>query len=118
MVSQTTVSEWREKVDESHETARYQQVLLRQVYSLFEDQPYHPAAEIRTPPNLLAHILHLSSNGYIDGHVDNINASGRMIVGISLGSERVMHLNAKDGDEQFSVLLKPGSVCEFRLHLF
>ncbi|THH14618.1 hypothetical protein EW146_g5740 [Bondarzewia mesenterica] len=38
------------------------------------------------------HILHLASDGEILPHVDNIGASGSWILGVSLGSERILHL--------------------------
>lgn len=66
----------------------------------------------------------MSGKGNILPHVDNPHASGDIIVGVSLGSERVMHFKKKEitvegvegstkvlkGPEEFSVLLEPGSV--------
>ena len=54
------------------------------------------------------HLLHLAPEGRIDAHVDNISASGRMIVGVSLGAERVMRLEKQGAG--FDVLLPSGSV--------
>lgn len=72
------------------------------------------------PSHLILHLLHLSSKGAIYPHVDNLEAFGRTIVGISLGGERVMRFkrvdaadsNARDdsaGPADFDVLLSPGS---------
>jgi alkylated DNA repair protein alkB family protein 7 len=47
-----------------------------------------------TPLHIVAHALHLASDGYIDPHVDNLEASGSVIAGVSLGSERIMHMQA------------------------
>ncbi|KAI9622722.1 hypothetical protein H4Q26_015004 [Puccinia striiformis f. sp. tritici PST-130] len=62
------------------------------------------------PP--LIHLLHLSSKGKIDPHVDNLEASGSTIIGLSLGSTRVMRLGHKSVpiDAHLKVLLPPGSV--------
>ena len=62
------------------------------------------------------HILHLASNGEILPHVDNIGASGSWILGVSLGSERVLRMEpAEDGVNgiprcPFDILLPSGSV--------
>jgi len=57
------------------------------------------------------HILHLSSEGEILGHVDNVEASGSWILGVSLGSTRVMRLESVvDKDDTFDILLPSGSV--------
>ncbi|OAV96390.1 hypothetical protein PTTG_04035 [Puccinia triticina 1-1 BBBD Race 1] len=66
--------------------------------------------ESTRPP--LIHLLHLASNGKIDAHVDNVEASGSTIVGLSLGSTRVMRLGHQSApiDSHLKVLLPPGSV--------
>ncbi|PLW24755.1 hypothetical protein PCANC_05191 [Puccinia coronata f. sp. avenae] len=63
----------------------------------------------RTP---LLHLLHLSSQGKIEPHVDNLHASGNTIVGLSLGSTRVMRLGLPSAPihSHIKVLLLPGSV--------
>lgn len=38
------------------------------------------------------HLLHLSTNGAIAPHVDNVDASGSIIMGVSLGSPRVLRM--------------------------
>lgn len=73
------------------------------------------------PPNTSTHALHLSPEGYILPHVDNVQASGSVIIGVSLGAERILRLERKAGDEQqnqrktkeregWEVLLRSGSV--------
>lgn len=57
------------------------------------------------------HILHLSTDGEILPHLDNVDASGSCIVGISLGSSRVLRMeHVDDPDAFFEVLLPSGSV--------
>ncbi|GAA5872719.1 hypothetical protein JCM3774_005039 [Rhodotorula dairenensis] len=79
-----------------------------------EESPESP------PSHLILHLLHLSSSGAIYPHVDNLEAFGRTIVGISLGGERVMRFKRVKGAEleqegknpgpsEFDVLLSPGS---------
>ncbi|KAG8698522.1 hypothetical protein FRC08_005869 [Ceratobasidium sp. 394] len=82
-------------------------VLLR-LYHLVD--PLHtPAAPgIVTPPNVQTHVLHLASTGFILPHVDNLEASGSMIAGVSLGDTRVLRMTR--GEETFDVLLESGSV--------
>jgi len=64
-----------------------------------------------TRPPLL-HLLHLSSHGKIDPHVDHLEASGSTILGLSLGSTRVMRLGHHSAPihSHLKVLLPPGSV--------
>ena len=57
------------------------------------------------------HLLHLASTGRILPHVDNVDASGSWILGVSLGATRVLHMEARDdADDTFDVLLPSGSV--------
>lgn len=57
------------------------------------------------------HLLHLGSQGEILPHIDNPEASGSWILGVSLGSERIMRVESLvDGNDNFDVLLQPGSV--------
>jgi len=62
------------------------------------------------------HLLHLASDGEILPHVDNIGASGSWILGVSLGSERVLRMESVENDMNetpkcmFDVLLSSGSV--------
>jgi alkylated DNA repair protein alkB family protein 7 len=62
------------------------------------------------------HILHLASNGEILPHVDNIGASGSWILGVSLGSERVLRMEPADDGVNgiprcpFDISLPSGSV--------
>ncbi|OXG34879.1 hypothetical protein C359_06336 [Cryptococcus neoformans Bt120] len=85
-------------------------------------QETHPAAHTETHPSLppagtLTHILHLAPMGAILPHVDNLEASGRVILGVSLGAERTLRLRRKFGDgeqgtdgEGWDVRLGSGSV--------
>ncbi|KIO29510.1 hypothetical protein M407DRAFT_168580 [Tulasnella calospora MUT 4182] len=59
------------------------------------------------------HALHLASDGEILSHVDNVEASGKTIIGISLGAARVLRLQPKESerpDECVDILLESGSV--------
>ena len=79
--------------------------------------PWDPFA---APLQTTTHALHLSPTGRIDPHVDNVDASGSVIIGVSLGAERVLRLERRvDGGEEderrgrkdgWEVLLKSGSV--------
>ncbi len=65
------------------------------------------------PLRTTAHALHLASDGWIAPHVDNVEASGSVIVGVSLGAERIMRLEREGtpGEpEGWEVLLPSGSV--------
>ncbi|KAG8933313.1 hypothetical protein FRC01_009963 [Tulasnella sp. 417] len=64
-------------------------------------------------PSVQTHALHLASNGEILSHVDNVEASGKTILGISLGAARVLRLQPKESgssDECIDILLESGSV--------
>ncbi|KAA1067313.1 hypothetical protein PGTUg99_032701 [Puccinia graminis f. sp. tritici] len=76
--------------------------ILARLQALLPDAPRPP----------LIHLLHLSSQGRIDPHVDNLEASGSTIVGLSLGSTRVMRLGHQAAPilTHLKVLLPPGSV--------
>ena len=62
------------------------------------------------------HILHLASDGEILPHVDNIGASGSWILGVSLGSERILRMEPVEDDVDgipscpFDISLPSGSV--------
>ncbi|KAG0705345.1 hypothetical protein DFH29DRAFT_293496 [Suillus ampliporus] len=61
--------------------------------------------------NIQTHLLHLSSVGEILRHVDNIEASGTWILGVSLGAARVLRMESTSNPEDFfEVLLTSGSV--------
>ena len=47
-----------------------------------------------------SHILHLSSAGFIDPHVDNVQSSGSWILGVSLGAARDMLLQSLANPQQ------------------
>lgn len=101
---------------------------LKKIYALLPPSTHAssatdaPAASPPTtspPSHLILHLLHLSSKGAIYPHVDNLDAFGRTIVGISLGGERIMRFQRVEsadanvnnsGPANFDVLLSPGSV--------
>ena len=57
------------------------------------------------------HILHLGTSGEILPHLDNVDASGSWILGVSLGATRVLRLeNRDDSNDAFEVLLPSGSL--------
>ena len=65
----------------------------------------YPTSDVQT------HLLHLSSRGEILGHVDNMDASGTWILGVSLGAARVLRMDSPSHpEESFDVLLESGSV--------
>ncbi|GAA5944449.1 hypothetical protein JCM3775_006636 [Rhodotorula graminis] len=99
---------------------------LDKVYSLLpppSSSPPSPSPRPSPPSHLSLHLLHLSSRGSIAPHVDNLDAFGRTIAGVSLGGERVMRFKRvsdpgtdgdvepalRDGPSEFEVLLEPGS---------
>ena len=82
-----------------------------------EDQPrlselldrlrrFHPEEPIQY------HVLHLASDGEIHPHVDHPEAFGSWIVGVSLGSERILRLEKETSDRisVHDVILPSGSV--------
>ncbi|GAA5965964.1 hypothetical protein JCM3765_004136 [Sporobolomyces pararoseus] len=96
--------------------------ILSRVYSLLppssatnDESP--SVSPLDPPPHLIMHLLHLSSTGRIFPHVDNLEAFGRTIVGVSLGGgERVMKFKQTseptekvEGPEEFEVLIPSGS---------
>jgi len=64
------------------------------------------------PEHLILHALHLSARGYIEGHVDNVEASGGMIMGLSLGAPRIMRMTGveEEAGKVFQCLLGHGDV--------
>ncbi|KAK8865640.1 hypothetical protein IAR55_000785 [Kwoniella newhampshirensis] len=84
--------------------------LLTRLYSLLPELP--PTHDI-PPPGTSTHLLHLAPEGEILGHVDNLEASGSVICGISLGAERTLRLVKKgerEGRAGWDVRLPSGSV--------
>jgi alkylated DNA repair protein alkB family protein 7 len=86
--------------------------------SLSESNAYSPSGEdwepFAAPLQTTTHALHLSPTGKIDPHVDNVDASGSVIIGASLGAERILRLERKGAESEggvgWEVLLKSGSV--------
>ncbi|GJE95173.1 2OG-FeII-Oxy-2 domain-containing protein [Phanerochaete sordida] len=73
--------------------------VLARLKSVYPDEPTQ------------THILHLASDGEILPHVDNVEASGSWILGVSLGNMRSMRLeNAEDPSDSYEMLLPSGSV--------
>ncbi|KAJ9104456.1 hypothetical protein QFC21_001951 [Naganishia friedmannii] len=76
------------------------------------DRPFEQPLQTST------HALHLSPEGHILPHVDNVDASGTVIIGVSLGAERILRLEeaTQDGSKTnithrgWDVLLKSGSL--------
>ena len=71
----------------------------------------YPPAEHGTQ----THILHLASEGDIFPHVDNVEASGTWIMGVSLGATRRLCLEPVEQDDQaagkgYETVLPSGSV--------
>jgi len=65
------------------------------------------------------HLLHLASRGEILPHIDNLSASGSWILGVSLGSERILRMQAFSGPcKAFDVSLPSGSVYLQKFVLF
>jgi len=62
------------------------------------------------------HLLHLASDGEILPHIDNTDASGSWILGLSLGSDRVLRMESVEADSDcsashtFDITLPSGSV--------
>lgn len=85
--------------------------VLQRTYSLLLGSDSQSENPLQTPSKLLAHLLHLSSNGYILPHVDNIEASAGTILGICLGSQRYLVLTSTEAghtEDQIRVRLPPG----------
>jgi alkylated DNA repair protein alkB family protein 7 len=73
--------------------------VLKRLYSLC------PTQDTQT------HLLHLASCGVILPHIDNLSASGSWILGVSLGSERTLRMQASSTPcRAFDVSLPSGSV--------
>jgi alkylated DNA repair protein alkB family protein 7 len=83
--------------------------LLARLYSLLPGLSLDDANSL-PPPGTSTHLLHLSPKGAILPHVDNLEASGSVILGLSLGAERTMRLKKKDGAGGWEVKLPSASV--------
>nr|XP_018264960.1 uncharacterized protein I303_03142 [Kwoniella dejecticola CBS 10117]OBR87118.1 hypothetical protein I303_03142 [Kwoniella dejecticola CBS 10117] len=94
---------------------------LSKLYSLLPRRQEHQSQSISTevdadlenlpPQGTITHLLHLSPEGEILPHVDNLEASGSVICGVSLGAERTLRLQHKDRkNEGWDVRLNSGSV--------
>ena len=104
-----TVSSWPER-----SSAGLAPILAR-LYPLVDPQaaPGEGPNGIVTPSSVQVHVLHLASSGLILPHVDNVEASGSVIAGVSLGDTRVLRMSRAMEEGQhaaFDVLLESGSV--------
>ncbi|WWC68404.1 uncharacterized protein I206_102330 [Kwoniella pini CBS 10737] len=83
---------------------------LAKLYSLLPNLP--PFDQQNIPPEgTITHLLHLSPKGEILPHVDNLEASGSVICGVSLGAERTLRLKMKDEEaDGWDIKLTNGSV--------
>jgi alkylated DNA repair protein alkB family protein 7 len=82
--------------------------LLARLYSLLPGLSFDTNS--LPPQGTSTHLLHLSPKGAILPHVDNLEASGSVILGLSLGAERTLRLKKKDGAGGWEVKLPSGSV--------
>jgi alkylated DNA repair protein alkB family protein 7 len=60
--------------------------------------------------NIQTHLLHLATHGYILPHIDNTDASGNWILGVSLGDERLLRLDPLGDAPSLQLSLPSGSV--------
>ncbi|KAK4686923.1 hypothetical protein P7C73_g3202, partial [Tremellales sp. Uapishka_1] len=81
--------------------------LMSRLYSLL---PGITPTDQVPPPNTSTHVLHLAPGGEILPHVDSLDASGSVILGVSLGASRILRLQDKNGTGGWDVLLPNGSV--------
>lgn len=104
--------------------------LMARIYALLPAHPVpsahaspatSPASQDETaafpPSGSTTHVLHLAPHGEIQAHVDNVDASGSVIIGVSLGSARILRLREKSGTKGgagegagWDVLLPNGSL--------
>jgi alkylated DNA repair protein alkB homolog 7 len=82
-----------------------------------EDQPrlselLNRLRQFHSEESIQYHVLHLASDGEIHPHVDHLDAFGSWIVGVSLGSDRILRLEREISDQQLvhDVILPSGSV--------
>lgn len=90
-------------------------LLMNRIYDLLPPtsttSPIPSAGGDTMPPRCTStHVLHLAPHGAILPHVDNLEASGSVIIGTSLGAERILRLKDKEGDDGWDVKLPSGSL--------
>lgn len=97
---ETVVTSW------GNQAGRPDEKLLEIVHKIKALLPSSNGSDIQM------HALHLSASGEILSHVDNVNASGPHILGVSLGAARIMRMERKGrtSTEGFDVLLPSGTV--------
>jgi alkylated DNA repair protein alkB family protein 7 len=83
--------------------------LLNRAFALLPGSPQIDQEVL--PPSTITHLLHLAPSGRILGHVDNLEASGSVIMGVCLGADRILRLSRKTGAgvEGWDVLLQNGT---------
>ncbi|MBW0533676.1 hypothetical protein O181_073391, partial [Austropuccinia psidii MF-1] len=105
------ISGYREaQVTELNLSSKTNATKISQVKCMFDEIiSLSPSFQQKFP---LIHLLHLAADGKIDRHIDNTDASGSTIVGLSLGSARVMRLGQPNSpiESHAKVLLSPGSL--------
>ncbi|WRT65939.1 uncharacterized protein IL334_002890 [Kwoniella shivajii] len=93
--------------------------ILSRLYALLPNLPVNdtdPDSGVLPPKGSLTHLLHLAPEGEILAHVDNLEASGSVICGVSLGASRTLRLEKKEkdgedkGSQGWDVRLDNGSV--------
>ena len=91
--------------------------LLDTVYALLPSSPQIQGDVL--PRGALTHLLHLAPEGEILPHVDNLEASGSVILGVCLGASRMLRLRKKadpntanqwDLEDGWDILLPNGAV--------
>ena len=84
--------------------------LLNRAYALLPSSPEIQVAQL--PKTAISHLLHLAPEGEIKGHVDNLEASGGVILGVCLGADRTLRLSKKSSDSEvgWDVRLGNGAV--------
>lgn len=86
--------------------------ILERLYALVPTPDSTKPDKASPPSHLQLHLLHLSSRGQIYSHVDNLEASGDTIIGLSLGGSRLMKFAPNVGmeGEAFEMEVEKGSV--------
>lgn len=86
--------------------------ILERLYALIPTPDSDEVVKASPPSHLQLHLLHLSSRGQIYPHVDNLEASGDTIIGLSLGGSRLMKFAPNVGieGEAFEMEVEKGSV--------
>ena len=76
-----------------------------------------PSNSLDTPPHVVTHLLHLSSESCILPHVDNVQASAGTIVGICLGTTRELVLREKTKGNRNADHITPSAATKAEIRL-